>query len=570
MLQELSIKNFAIIDDLNICFSGGLTILSGETGAGKSIIINAVNLLLGSRASSRLVRTGAEAAELEAMFQVTPESKTGSIMKKYGFDPAEGLLIRRIISVKDRHRIYINGRLATIQMLVDITDNLASISGQHTHQGLLKEDQHLLIIDQFGGLIQLRIEVKQLVNEIFSMLQTLNKLISRRDAGTEHYKLLEYQQKEIFEASISPGEDAQLEQERMRIKNGEVLFQSVNFGVDELYAAPGAVAERLAEVKNNIVKASRIDPELSDFADQLAAAIYQIEDIAGELRTYLKNIHFDENRLEEIEARLDTINKLKRKYGKSLDALFSHFESISSELSTKENISDKIEEAETTLDRLHNSLAEKSIVLSKKRKETAARLAGIMETALATLKMPRTKFDIALSTIPADHHTAKYLITGGNVINESGIDHASFLIAPNVGEDLKPFSSIVSGGELSRVVLALKEILIATESVETVVFDEVDAGIGGGVAEVVGKKLYALADLHQVVCITHLPQIAKFGDHHFKISKHVSKGMTKTLITPVRENERVKEIARMLGGETITSATLDHAREMLADKNDYS
>jgi DNA repair protein RecN (Recombination protein N) len=563
MLQELSISNFAIIDDLRISFSGGLTILSGETGAGKSIIINAVNLLLGSRAAATLIRSGQETAELEALFHIKDQPGIVQIMKKNGYDPTEGLLIRRLISRKDRHRIYINGRLATIGLLNLITENLASISGQHVHQGLLKEEQQLAIIDQFGGLTPERNSVYRCFHEIAPLMRDLNDLKAKKDRQTEHIRLLEFQKKEILDAELIPGEDAALEQERIRLKNSEALFQTARDSIEILYDSQGAVVEQLSLVKTNLEKAALIDPLLGSSAKRISEMAFNVEDIAEELRTYLKKIEMDESRLGDVEDRLDVINKLNRKYGGSLDAVFLRLESMEQELLNLESLAEDISGAEKRLSILHNRLVELTTTLSQKRKKTAKILAESVEKELASLKMPQTKFQVFFRTVPADISNDPYLTVEKNVAYETGIDQAVFLIAPNVGEPLKPLSHIVSGGELSRVVLALKAILAQTEAVETIVFDEVDAGIGGGVAEVVGKKLSTLAKRHQIICITHLPQIAKFGDHHFIISKHVSDGRTKTSINCLSIPERIDEIARMLGGEKITQATLDHAREML-------
>jgi DNA repair protein RecN (Recombination protein N) len=289
-----------------------------------------------------------------------------------------------------------------------------------------------------------------------------------------------------------------------------------------------------------------------------------MEDIAEGLRDYLKNIRVDEKRLEEVEVRLDTLNRLKRKYGGSLEAVLAKLNAMEQELADVENLSAKIAETRERLSELHAKLVNLAQKLSQKRKSAADSLARKVIKELATLEMPKTKFQASLATLPAGNSTDSHLAHQGNAIGENGSDRSIFLLAPNVGESLKPLSSIVSGGELSRVVLAIKAILAKTATVETIVFDEVDAGIGGSVAEVVGKKLVALARHHQIICITHLPQIAKFGHHHFRISKHVSKGRTITAINRLSDKKRVKEIARMLGGEKITPATLDHAREMLS------
>jgi DNA repair protein RecN (Recombination protein N) len=563
MLKELSIRNFAIIDDLHIDFSDGLTILSGETGAGKSIILNAVNLLLGSRASAELVRTGAESAELEALFKISSTSSVAQIMSANGYDPGEGLLIRRLISRSDSNRVYVNGRLATIGLLTAITENLASISGQHVHQGLLKEDQHLLILDQFGSLAAQRRKVTDGYHQILPLIDKLNRLNSTRQREAEHRKLLAFQKNEITAAGLAPGEDAELEQERLRLKNAEALYQTVHSSIEELYGASGSVIERLSEVKKNLETAGQIDSQLKTKAETLASASFQIEDLTDELRSHLNLIQMDDQRLEAVEERLDVLNKLKRKYGGSLEAVSSQLETIETELSEVENIGKQIEKIEEQLIKLHDQLARRALKLSQKRNEAAKDLARKVVEELGSLKMSQTEFKAVLYPLAADEKTNPYLTAKNYCMTESGIDRASFMIAPNPGEELKPLASIASGGELSRVVLALKAILAESDAVETIVFDEVDAGIGGGTAEVVGRKLSDLARHHQIICITHLPQIAKFGEHHFSISKHVDDGRTKTAIQPLSREDRTKEIARMLGGEKITQTTLDHARELM-------
>ena len=567
MLQELSIKNFAIIDDLQISFSEGLTILSGETGAGKSIILQAVNLLLGSRAGAAMIRSGAEAAELEALFVISPDSRTAAVMVSHGYDPAEGLVIRRIISVTDRHRIYINGRLATIQVLAAITENLASISGQHAHQGLLKEDQQLLTLDQFGGLpkdlLALRTEVHAGYHAILPLIQNLHRLQKAALHQKERIDLISFQKKEITEARIQPGEDLELDKDRNRLKHAGMLYQAVQDSIENLYVGSGAVSERLSTIRKTMDKAAQIDPGLASFSTALADTGYRIEDIVESLRTYLLTIETDEGQLEAVEARIDFLHKLKRKYGGSLDAVRARLIEIEKELFDIEHFSGSLEEIRSELTRHHARLCRASTALSNRRTQAATALALRVETELAALKMPHTRFQIAIRSTPADAGTDPFLTCEEKTLSETGLDRAVFLIAPNPGEALKPLSQIASGGELSRVVLALKVILSNTDAVETVIFDEVDSGIGGGVAEVVGKKLLGLSGHHQVICITHLPQIARFGNHHFRIIKNVQEGRTTTIIQALNPEDRVHELARMLGGETLTPATWEHARELL-------
>ncbi|QTA78972.1 DNA repair protein [Desulfonema limicola] len=563
MLQDLSIKNFAIIDDLQISFPKGFSILSGETGAGKSIIINAVNLLLGSRVTSGFIRTGAETAELEAFFNISPDSRAALILKENDIDPSEGLLVRRIIAQNNRHKIYINNRLSTSTLLNAVTADMASISGQRAHQGLLDENQHLLILDQFGKLMPLREKTGRIYQDIQPLIQKLNRLNNAKERQAEQIELLEFQKNEILEADIKEKEDAELEKELVLLKNGETLYTAVHSGLEELYNAQNAIVERLTEVKKRLEKACQIDPELDPQVEGLADTTFRIEDIADNLRAYLGNIQIDEKRLAVIADRLHDLQKLKRKYGGSLEAVNAHLKSIKKQLAGFENISDEIAQTEEKLAEQCRKLAEIAVQLSEKRRQTGIRLAKKVEKELEDVKMSNTRFEVSLKQIPASESASPFLVVNGGSISETGIDRASFIIAPNIGEDLKPLTAIASGGELSRVVLALKVILAETESVETIIFDEVDAGIGGSVAEVVGQKIAGLGAFHQVLCITHLAQIAKFGHTHFRISKQVVNGRTITSITQLDREARIKEIARMLGGVKMTQATLDHASEML-------
>jgi DNA repair protein RecN (Recombination protein N) len=563
MLKELSIRNFAIIDDLQIQFESGLTILSGETGAGKSIIINAVNLILGSRASLDMIRTGADSAEIAALFDIDPKSLSAQTAAELGYDTGEGLLVRRVISRTEGNRVYINGRLATLQVLAAVTENLASISGQHAHQGLLKEDQHLLILDRFAGLLPLREAVSALYHELLPQLKKIEALKARRARQAELSELLAFQQREIAAAAPQPEEDRELEQERLRLKNAQMLYETVQRGIESLYGGSGSTVERLTQVRRELEKAARVDPVLMSPSEACAEIAYRVEEVVAGLRAYSKSLDLDAGRLEAVEERLDLLNRLKRKYGGSLATVQEKLAQSATELEALETISADIEAAQARLRGLHARIEEQALDLSRKRRDAARRFSTQVTRELSRLKMSGTAFGVELTLLPADAHTEPMLVTGASTLSDSGIDHAVFTIAPNVGETLKPLAAIASGGELSRVVLALKSILAATESVGTIVFDEVDAGIGGAVAEMVGQKLADLARHHQVICITHLPQIAKFGDHHFRISKLVADGRTHTAIHRLTIDARTREIARMLGGEKITRVTLEHAKELL-------
>ena len=563
MLQELAIKNFAIIDDLRIHFDKGLTILSGETGAGKSIIINAFNLLLGSRATAKLIRAGAESAEVEALFSVEKNGPAARALDEHGYEAAGELLIKRKISVDNRHKVYINGGLATMQVLSAMTAGLASISGQHAHQHLLKEDAHLFTLDQFAGLLPLREKVRQAFNELVPLLREREKLIQNRQQRAREIELLEFQRDEITKARITVGEDTDLEQEKTRLKHAERLYALVYSALEGLYDAQGAVFEQLSLIQKNLDNAGQIDPTLAPQQESMTDITARVEETAGGLRSYLDGVQIDDQRLEQVEERLDLLVRLKKKYGPALADVLERLEQIDAELTGLENLSGTIDGIDHRLAAVHEELAGSARKLSDARKKAARELSKKVEKELTGLKMDKTQFDVTFDEFPVTATTDPHLTVDGRGVDETGLDKIAFQIAPNVGEPLKPMADIASGGELSRVVLALKAILAGMESVGTIVFDEVDAGIGGETAEVVGRKLLALSRYHQVVCITHLPQIAKFGTQHYKIEKSVEKGRTVTRITVLSDTERVRELARMTGGEKITDKTLDHAREML-------
>ncbi|MBF0572671.1 MAG: DNA repair protein RecN [Desulfamplus sp.] len=612
MLIELAIKNFAIIDDIKISFSKGLSILTGETGAGKSIIIEAVNLLLGGRASADLVRSGEKHAELEALFLIEPNSAPARIMKEYDFNPLEGLKIRRIISLNGRHKIFINSQKSTIQTLKLVTENLASISSQHAHQGLLNEENHLDIIDTFAGTWADRKEIQTIYNELVPLVKEISSLKSNIDKIKEENELLRFQIDEIEKADIKPQEDETLEMEKNRLKNGSQIYSIIQSGMNDIYSKDGSVLEKLGSIKADFEKYSQIDKGLGRSAQTLSRAMVELEDLTDELRKMSDNIDLDPDSLEHTQARLDLIQRLKRKYGGigigstsvcSLDELFKRLKSMKETIAETDNIAERIEKMEKQASLLSAKIGEKAIMLSKKRSDAATKLAHLAENELRELEMVNTKFDVLVDqTIIAGKNANSYpqielssgsiyppqlelcsdtthiqielssdktisnlLSVHGMKIYPTGIDRVSFLMAPNLGEPPKPLNRIASGGELSRVVLALKAVLSANESQGTLVFDEVDAGIGGRTSDKVGIKLKKLSEKYQVICITHLAQIAKHGTTHYKIEKKVVNNRTSTVITPLLgHEERIGELARMMGGSSISQATLDHAAEMLS------
>ncbi len=563
MLSELAIKNFAIIDDLRISFDDGLAVLTGETGAGKSIIIEAVNLLLGSRASADLIRAGSESAELEACFEIDPESVQAAIMAEQDLDPSEGLMIRRVITTSGKHKIFINSRHSSIQLLKRITSDLAGISSQHAHQSLLQEENHLDILDRFCGLLDEKEQISRIYNELVPLGKERRKLSENRENAKEEAELLKFQIEEIQAADIKKDEDTMLEQERDRLKNAAGIYETVQKGIGDLYSEDGSVVEQLATFQKSLERYGEFESTLSEKSEKLAGIMYDIEDLVEELRTYMGGLTLDPGALEETEARLDLVQRLKRKYGGSLDSLFAEYENMKQRYEATSGLDEKIGVLDQRIADLKEAYAETALAMSEKRKKGAKELSSLVKKELQSLEMEQADFTVTVKQVMAD--TGKDIVTvDGLKAGPSGIDRAGFLISPNPGEPAKALKKIASGGELSRIVLALKVILSRSKGLETLIFDEVDAGIGGATSEKVGAKLKTLASNNQVICITHLAQIAKYGKSHYKIEKRVSDRRTSTAITRLeKEEDRVEELARMIGGSQITRATREHAEEML-------
>ncbi len=563
MLNELTIKNFAIIDDLRVSFKEGLSILSGETGAGKSMIIQAVNLLLGARASADMVRSGCSQAELEAFFDISPGSNSARVMAEQDLDTSEGLIIRRVMTSAGKSRVYINSRQTTLELLKQVTQDLAGISSQHAHQGLLKEEHHLDILDDFAQTQTLRSTVNSTYSKMLPIQKEICLLKNRADTLEKEYELYRFQRDEIEAADIRPEEDAHLEKKRDQLQNSAQVFELVNRAIHDIHDREGAMVENLALLVNECQRFASSDDRLEPVSERLSAILYDLQDAVEDLRHFSSDIDLDPASLDAIEQRLDTLAKLKRKYGGTLETVLDEYQRLSEHLDQAGGAEEKITLLEKTFEQLHAQLSRDTRDLSEKRQKAAATLCGLVQDELKSLEMGQTTFDVAFSFDPASGES-DIASPQGHKIGPSGMDNVCFLISPNPGESLKPLAKIASGGELSRIVLALKAVLSKTNALETLIFDEVDAGIGGATSERVGQKLKQLATTHQVICITHLAQIAKFGNSQYRILKTVDNNRTFTTITPLTdEAERVAELARMIGGEEVTSATLAHARELL-------
>ena len=555
MLTELSIRNFAIIDEMKVSFTDGLNVITGETGAGKSIIVGAVSLLLGDRASADMIRSFEESATVEALFDIGEKDELKKKVRQMGFHVGKELILKRIVSRTGKNRVYIDGQLATLGMLSAISESLINICGQHEHQVILNADNHIDIIDEFGDLLPIRLEYADMYGQYLSLKEKIGQSLSVKRTRGEREELLRFQFKEIDDAGISAGEDAALLEKKKVLNNVQRLMDYAAGAHDVLYGRAGSVLEELRGAIASIREIKKIDTGLRLSDGDLDATYYQLEEIALALRDYMKNLSYDPARLETIDDRLDLLGRLKRKYGRTLEEVSQKRLQIEEELKAIASVDDEIEKMSKDFEALSPTLLEKARDLSKRRRDTASVLKKAIEGEIHSLRMENAAFEVTFKT-PEGHQ-------GSASFNPRGIDEVEFFLATNVGESLKPLNRIASGGELSRIMLALKNVLAMTGSVGTIIFDEVDSGIGGATAEDVGKKLKGVAKHHQILCITHLPQIACFGDRHYRVVKTVSGERTIASVDVLSDKDRLDEIARMLGGTELTKKTREHAREML-------
>jgi DNA repair protein RecN (Recombination protein N) len=554
MLSDLQVKNFALINKVNINFKKGLNILSGETGAGKSIIIGALDLLLGARANTDVIRSGKEAAYISAFFQPEELTIINKILTEAGIEKEDsGILIAREIRENGRNRTLINGQLATLKIVKKISRYLIDIHGQHEHQLLLDPGSHLMILDAFIGQ-----EIQPLKNNIKSLYQELNK-VQKELAEIEiddsqrarELDIINFQIDEIEEASLMKGEYEDLKEEYKSLSHAEEIYQVVAELISALsgddYSEKG-IMDRLAVLKNKFVEIEDYNQRLKKLNKKFADIYYSLEEFVFDLGDFESAFNYDEQRIAIISDRLDLINTLLRKYGEDIETVLSYLEELYQKRDKLENVEEKISSLTKKNNKFKKEILKKSGELSQLRKEYAKKLEVKLKAELKDLAMEdvRFKVDFKQKEITAD-----------------GTDQIEFLISPNRGEDLKSLAKIASGGELSRIMLSLKTITAALDQVDTLIFDEVDSGVGGKTAAKMAAKLSQIAAERQIICITHLPQLASAANHHFLIKKERGKNRTFTKIYALDKDERVAEIARMIGGATITDKTLAHAEEMV-------
>lgn len=552
MLKELLITNLALIEKLQVSFSGGLTVLTGETGAGKSIILQAIHLLGGGKAAATWIRSGADKATVEALFEIGRDKQTlRNQLDEMGFEIEDELVVKRVISDKGTSRYFMNGSMATAKAVGEIMENMLSVASQHDHQQLLQARSHLDFIDSVGNLWDKRMALSVLYDNWGAARSEYRDLLAREKDKEQRRDFLEFQAREIEEAGIVPGEDETLVMERDRLRASDEL---TSLGQKSYQSLSDAVDNSLAKVRKNLEKMSGYDPSLAPLAEEVAGHCFQLEDHRLALRGYLETIPNDPAQLDQVTARIDLLQGLKRKYGEDLAQVVAYGQSAREELDQLEAMDERLAVLKKSLRETEEALVAAADSLSQERQQVATRLAERIRQELKSLCFEQAGFEIRFG----DGQDRAI-----DQMGRLGWDRPEFMFSANPGESLKPLAKVASGGELSRLLLALKCLLAQRDQVNTVIFDEVDAGISGKAAEAVARKIKELSGHHQVLCITHLPQIASFARDHFLVEKKVADQRTRTYISCLPEDSRTRELARMLDGDSVTDQTLAYVRELM-------
>jgi DNA repair protein RecN (Recombination protein N) len=550
MLCELHITNLALIEKLSLAFAGGLSVLTGETGAGKSIILQAIHLLSGGKGSATWVRSGTESTTIEALFEVGADhSQVLEKLGEQGFDADGTIVIKRVLAVNGRSRFYINGSPATAKITGELAEELFSVASQHDHQQLLASRYHLDFIDAVGDLWQQRLDFSRQYDAWQQKKNEYDDLRQKEMEKEQRKDFLSFQVREITEARLVPEEDDRLVMEKQRLKSADDLNRLGRKSYSLLYDA----IDPLAQARKNLAQMTELDASIAPLSEEIAGLTYQLEEKLAGLRDYLDAITDDPKALETVMARLDILQQLKRKYGPQLADVISHGSNAARELEEFEALDVRLEKLEKELAKIEDGLLSAATALSLARQKTGQTLADTIRNELHSLCLDRALFEIKFSE--SEPSLAS--------LGRTGADRPSFMFSANPGEPVKPIAQIASGGELSRLLLALKCLLARKDQVETVIFDEVDTGISGKAAEAVARKIKELATHHQVICITHLAQIASCAHDHYRVTKHVSNDRTHTAIVRLDETEKVTELAGMLDGDSVTPQTMAYVTELL-------
>lgn len=552
MLASLHVRDFAIVDQIDVEFSAGMTVLTGETGAGKSILVDALGLVLGERGNAQLVRQGANRAEFSAAFDISELPDAKSWLSEQSLDEGDDCLLRRVVNADGRSRAFINGNAVTVQQLKSVGDFLVDIHGQHFHQSLGRRPIQRSLLDHYGGLQDERDRVGATFTNWRALDARLKQLLDADVDRASRIDLLTFQLDELHTLNVQPGESEQLRTERQRLANSGRIADGVGQALDSLIDSDVANANRLvAETARSVDALVEFDEALAPVAELVASAGIQISEAADELRRYAATIDVDPARHEHVEERFDAIKTIARKHRLEASELPELAARLASELDELVHAEERGRELEKNVDTARQEYLKLARSLSKKRGKVATKLAAAVTNAMQGLGMPGGEFEVSLEQVGDDDGRAH------------GVDNVEFVISANPGQPLLPLSKVASGGELSRMSLSIQVIVSDGSKIPTMVFDEVDSGVGGGVAEMVGRRLAELGNARQVLCVTHLPQVAALATRHFRISKVSDGKATRTSAQALGKEERVEELARMLGGVEITSKTLEHAAEML-------
>ncbi|MFJ6909505.1 MAG: DNA repair protein RecN [Ligilactobacillus ruminis] len=552
MLQELTIRDFAIIEKMDLEFQSQMTVLTGETGAGKSIIIDALGLLSGGRGSVDFIRKGANKAVIQGLFDVPGDSKTNDVLDEFGIDvESDGLILQRDIYRSGKNICRINGAMVNLTTLRRVGETLIDIHGQNEHQELMHPENHIKLLDGFdNSLAPLLNEYHERYADFLKKKKALEKRETNEKQWAQRMDMLQFQVQEIKSANLVSDEEEKLLSEKEELDNYQMIHEALETGYEAFNGEEFDVLGVLGNVMEEMNKVAGISDKLSSIADKISEAFYGLQDVGRDVSNELDTMEWDENRLDEIEARLETIHQLKRKYGDSIPQILAYFEKISAELDEMQQVDSDSSEQEESVKKARSEAMSLAAKLSERRKAVAKGLEKAIHHQLAELCMDKAVFEV------------KFLKENAAELNEDGIDRVEFYIQTNPGEEMGALAKIASGGELSRIMLALKTIFAQKQGVTSIIFDEVDTGVSGRVAQAIAEKISLISRNSQVLCITHLPQVAAIADHHYFIAKHVIDGRTETHVKFLNNSERVQELARMLSGSKITELTLEHAQEL--------
>lgn len=565
MLKSLQIKDYALIENIFVEFDKGLNIITGETGAGKSILLDAMSLLLGERASVESIRKGADKSVVEGIFEASNNRKIIEFLKHNKIDFSDELIVRREISNKGSNRCFINDTPVNLNLIKEIGSFLVDLHGQHEHQSLLKSETHIEALDEYAGTNNLLEDFKRLLNQVTKEGAELKSIKEKESIIKEKKDLYSFQIKEIDKFSPQEGEEEKLLEELKILENSEKLLELTNLVYNLLYESDGSVQEILGKIRGGIKELREIDKSFEDANEELNSVLTLINDIAVFVRNYKDKIELDPSRLEAARNRISEYNSMKKKYGGSVKALLEHRKKIGEEFNLAENFTEQISIKTENLNTLRIECGLKAKELSEKRKEAVLKLAPEIEKILMNLGIQNATFNVKFINESVSSELENHLIVENKKVkyNRSGIDDVEFFISLNAGEDVKPLIKVASGGEISRIMLSLKTILAKSEKLPLLIFDEIDVGVSGRIAQKVGEALKSLASYHQIIAITHLPQIAGLADTHYLVEKKETDGRTVSAIRKLINDERIKEVAKLISGENITEASLKGAKELI-------